>query len=106
MGYLVVLSGRLATEVHGWEGLVPALAGGQAWYCILGSTGASLMLGSAGVDLEFGSTRAYQMLGTNGVGNHLVLLGVGLVLMWAASLGLLESTLRLGLLVCLLLAET
>lgn len=105
MGCLVVLSGRLATEVHGWEGLVPALAGGQAWYCILGFTGASLMLGSAGVDLKSGSTGAYQMLGTHGVGN-LVLLGLGLVLMWAASLGLLESTLRLGLLVHLLLAET
>ena len=46
------------------------------------------------------------MLGTHGVGNHLVLLGIGLELMWAASLGLLESTLKLGLLVCLLLAET
>lgn len=45
------------------------------------------------------------MLGTSGVGNHLVLLGVSLVQMWAASLGLLESPLRLSLLVCLLLAE-
>ena len=68
----MVLSGRLAAEVHGWEGLAPALAGGQARYCILGSMGASLMLGSAGVDLESGFTGAYQMLGTSGVGNHLV----------------------------------